>query len=267
MFENKSALTADEELYCMRYELEILSGIVNQNMLERWLPGFCKLHTHQEHMYRYEWVKDFVKNKKVLDIACGTGFGSYILASNGGAAEVTGCDIDERSVKYASYKNKHPHISFSVQNAEAIRLEKKFDIVVSFETIEHLNKPEAFLQNVNAMMNDDGFFFVSTPISYVDHNEKPDNIYHVTEWGFKRFQAIVSQYFSIQDIFLQLYNVRPKTDIRKLSRLFHRAGLKKKTKHVAIEKMDPFKWIPADIPAATIGTDWIGYQILQCKKK
>ena len=267
MFENKSALTIEEELFCTRYELEILSGIVTQGMLERWVPGFCGANTHKEHVSRYDWVKGFVKNKKVLDIACGTGFGSYILASNGGAVEVLGCDVDERSVKYASYKNKHPHLSFSVQNAEIIRLEKKFDIVVSFETIEHLNKPEAFLRNVNEMLNDDGVFFVSTPISAMDQNEKPDNIYHVTEWGFKRFQAIISQYLSIQDVYLQLYNVPTKPNNSKVSRLLRWAGIKKKNKHVAIEKMDPFKWIPADIPAAQIGTEWMGYQILQCKKK
>lgn len=267
MFENRSPLSIEEELYCMRYELEILSGIVNHNMLERWLPGFCKLHTHREHVYRYEWVKDFVKDKKVLDIACGTGFGSYILAENGGAAQVTGCDIDERSVKYASFKNRHARVNFSVQNAETINLQKGFDVIVSFETIEHLHKPEAFLQQVSAMLNDEGVFFVSTPISDVEYNSKPDNIYHVAEWGFNKFQSMVSQYFSIQDIYLQLYNVPPKPDNSRLSRLLRRAGLQKKSTFTATEKMDPFKWMPGDVPESSIGTEWMGYQIVQCKKK
>jgi hypothetical protein len=51
-------LSLEEELFCTRYELDILSGIVNFNMLERWVPGFCNPQTHKEHVYRYNWVKD-----------------------------------------------------------------------------------------------------------------------------------------------------------------------------------------------------------------
>ena len=259
--------TIEEELFCTRYELEILSGIVNHNMLERWVPGFCNPYTHKEHVCRYNWVKDFVKNKKVIDIACGSGFGSRIIAADGSAASVLACDIDERSVKYASIKNRHPHLSFQVQDAENIAAENKFDVAISFETIEHLHKPQAFLKGISNALNDDGTFFVSTPIARVPQNDKPDNVYHVTEWGFERFQNIIKEFFEIKDIYLQLYSLPPAIDNRKISKALRKAGITKVNPHKPVERVEPFKWQPAEIPAATIGTEWLGYQIVQCRKK
>ena len=261
------ALTIEEELFCTRYELEILSGIVNLNMLERWVPGFCRANTHKEHVCRYNWVKDFVKNKTVLDIACGTGFGSRIMATEGGAASVLACDIDERSVKYASLKNRNENLNFRVQNAENFETENKFNVAVSFETIEHLHNPQSFLQCISKALNDDGMFFVSTPISNVPQNDKPDNIYHVTEWGFKRFHSILEDYFTIEDVYLQLYSVPPKIDNRKISKALRKAGITKANTHAPVERVEPFKWQPNEMAAESIGTKWAGYQIVQCKKK
>ena len=95
--------------------MEILSGIVNEGRLERWLPGFCSPHTHKEHVARYDWVKAFARDKTVLDIACGTGFGSYMLATEGRAAKVTGWDNDERTIRYASIRNKHVNLVFEIE--------------------------------------------------------------------------------------------------------------------------------------------------------
>lgn len=265
---NKPTLTIEEELFCTKYELKILSGIVNMDMLERWVPGFCGTHTHKEHVSRYDWVKDFVKNKTVLDIACGSGFGSYKLVAEGNAEKVLAGDIDEDTVKYASCRNRHPLVDFQVQNAETFKFDKKFDVVVSFETIEHLKKPEAFLSNVNEVLNTKGSFFVSTPISGVPYNKKPANIYHTVEWGFVKFQELVSNYFDIKDIFLQMYRFPPKPDNRIMSRGLRKAGIvKTPSPGQVIERLAPFKWNPDEIAKETIGTLWTGYQILQCKKK
>ena len=264
---NTTPITLDEELFCTRYELEILSGIVNLGMLERWVPGFCNPHTHKEHVCRYNWIKDFVKDKKVIDIACGSGYGSRLMATDGGAASVLAYDIDERSVKYASIKNRHDKIIFEVQNAEKFETTDKADVIVSFETIEHLQNPQLFLQCVHKALTTQGDFFVSTPISYIALNEKPDNIHHVKEWGFLKFHDVLKEQFLIKDVYLQLYNVPPKTDNRIITRGLRKTGIAKMPSHILIERLDPFKWQPEELAANIIGTEWAGYQIVHCKKK
>jgi 2-polyprenyl-3-methyl-5-hydroxy-6-metoxy-1,4-benzoquinol methylase len=260
-------LSLEEELFCTRYELEILSGIVNLNMLERWVPGFCNPQTHKEHVYRYNWVKDFVKGKKVLDIACGTGYGSFMMAGEGGATGITACDIDEKTVKYASIRNRHPNILFQVNNAETFTFENEFDIITSFETIEHLNKPEIFLKNANRALTPDGTFFVSTPISALAENHAPANKYHMIEWGFRRFRELVSEHLQVKEIYLQLSSVPPKPDMHLLSRILRKAGLARQASSAAVEKLLPHQWVPGEFNEETIGKEWAGYQILQCKKK
>ena len=262
----KQRLTTEEELFCTRYELEILSGIINDGRLERWVPGFCSAHTHKEHLSRYDWVKDFVKDKTVLDVACGAGFGTYILAQNGGAAKVVGWDIDENTIRYASLRNKHPNLNFEVGNAEAFTTDKKYDIIISFETIEHLDRPENFLYNINLSLALNGTCFISTPISATEENKHPDNIYHKREWGFKKFRQLVDLYLRTEAIYLQLYNVPP-LNTGFFSKVFQKAGLKNDDQLTVIEKLTPHKWDPAELKEDSIGIEWTGYQVLQCIKK
>lgn len=266
MIAGTSSLTIEEELFCTRYELEILSGIVNLNMLERWVPGFCNAHTHKEHISRYEWVNNFVKNKTVLDFACGSGFGSFKIASEGNPLSVTACDIDAKTIKYASCRNRHTLIDFQVQNAEDFSFNKKFDVVISFETIEHLQKPEKFLNNVKQVLDSKGDFFISTPISSVEQNNNPENMYHSIEWGFESFQKIISTVFDIKNIFLQVY-FNPQIKKRSTAgRILNKTGIiKNEVKQVS--RLDPFRWNPDEINKDMLGKTWIGYQIIHCKKK
>ena len=265
MQEVSRQLTTEEELFCTRYELETLSGIVNHNRLERWLPSFCSAQTHNEHESRYSWVKDFVKGKTVLDMACGTGFGSYKLASEGGAAKVDASDIDERTIRYASLRNQHPALSFAVNDAETFVAANGFDIIISFETIEHLENPQTFLNNINGSLTDNGQCFISTPIATVTENKHPDNVFHRTEWGFKKFQELVESYLRITDIYLQVYNVQAMKP-GFLSKMVQRSWLKPPDAE-ATGKIIPRKWDPRQIREELIGKEWAGYQILQCSKK
>jgi 2-polyprenyl-3-methyl-5-hydroxy-6-metoxy-1,4-benzoquinol methylase len=263
----KQPLTTEEDLFCTRYELETLSGIINHNSLERWVPGFCSPHTHREHVLRYEWVKEFVKDKRVLDIACGAGFGSYQLAKEGNAARVTGYDIDEKTITYAAIKNKHPKLDFRVNDAETFGSNSEYDIIVSFETIEHLKRPLEFLKNINRALVPGGVFFVSTPISSLPENNNPDNKYHITEWGFTRFRNLVSQYLTVEEVYLQLYSVLPKPKTGLLSRIAQKAGWAKDISLPGVEKLEPHKWVPRELKEELIGKEWEGYQLLQCQKK
>lgn len=266
MQEADQRLSSDDELFCKRYEDEIVSGIINHNRLERWLPGFCSPHTHKEHEARYNWVKQFVNGKTVLDIACGTGFGSRILAKQGNAIQVTGWDIDANTVRYASLRNKDPRLVFAVRDAESFDNSQEFDIIISFETIEHLKRPERFLQNISGALKKSGTCFVSTPISSMSENKAPDNLFHTTEWGFKKFHELASTFLNIDEIYLQVYKVAPaSTGI--ISRLLRRAGFKKEAGVEAVNDLIPFKWQPEQLKEELVGSYWTGYQILQCSQK
>jgi 2-polyprenyl-3-methyl-5-hydroxy-6-metoxy-1,4-benzoquinol methylase len=260
-------LKLDEELFCTRYELEILSGIVNFSMLERWVPGFCNPQTHKEHVYRYDWIKDLVRGKSVLDIACGTGYGSFKMAEEGGAASVKACDIDAKTVKYASIRNRHPRITFEVANAETISFQNEFDIITSFETIEHVSRPEDFLRNANKALKPEGTFVVSTPISAMEEDRSPANTYHRVEWGFRRFRDLVSEHLVVKDIYVQLCSIPPKINTSMRARVFRKMGLATRPVHQTVEKLSPYKWSPEEIPEALMGREWAGYQLLMCKKK
>jgi 2-polyprenyl-3-methyl-5-hydroxy-6-metoxy-1,4-benzoquinol methylase len=260
-------INLEEDLFCTRYELEILSGIVNFGMLERWVPGYCNPHTHKEHVCRYDWIKDFVRGKAVLDIACGTGYGSFKMAEDGGAASVKARDIDEKTIKYASIRNRHPRIGFDIADAETISYENEFDIITSFETIEHLSRPENFLRNANKALKPDGTFFVSTPISAMEEDTAPLNKYHRTEWGFKRFRELVAKHLTVSEVFLQLISIPKKVDNGIPARLLRRSGLVRQPDTQTIERLVPHRWDPQEIGEDTFGSQWAGYQILQCKKK
>lgn len=266
MREVDQRLSTEDELFCTRYELDTLSGIVNQNRLERWLPGFCNPHTHIEHEARYNWVKQFVERKTVLDIACGTGFGTYMLAKQGNASAVTGWDIDEQTIRYASLRHKDPRLHFEVKNAELFDETTLFDVITSFETIEHLNKPEIFLQNIERSLRSGGRCFISTPISGMSENKQPDNPFHITEWGFRRFQELVRHYLTIDEIYLQLYKMPP-VNRGIISRFLKRTGLKRPSSIEAVEDLTPIQWQPGQLREDLIGTTWTGFQVLQCSKK
>jgi ubiquinone/menaquinone biosynthesis C-methylase UbiE len=210
-------------------------------------------------------MSKFVKDKSVLDIACGSGKGSYILAKEGGAKSVLASDINEQAVKYASIRYSGENISHKVADAEKFTSSEKYDVIVSFETIEHIQNIKAYLKSIEKVLSSNGSFFVSTPISSKELDEKPNNIYHLREWGFKSFHKVLEEYFEIEAIYVQLYPPM-ETLFDKIIRY-----LKAKIDHKANIRImnieDPFKWDNDNPHGELIGIKYNGYQIVQCKLK
>src|SRR5690606_33969585 len=96
-----------------------------------------------EHLHRYAFAAQFVSGKKVLDLASGEGYGSYLLAKE--ANFVVGVDIDENAVKHASQKYQAENLNFVKGSIceTPIKGEKEFDVIISFEAIEHIEEQEA----------------------------------------------------------------------------------------------------------------------------
>lgn len=159
-----------------------------------------------DHVGRYKFASQYIKPEmNVLDIACGIGYGSYVLASTLPEVKVLGIDIEQRAIDYANKHYKCDNNKFSVGDASNLNLENEsFEAVVSFETIEHLNQPELFIKNIKKVLKEDGLFIVSSPNQTMlpfDKTKFPFHEQHFTSDELSRL-LIVSG-FEIVDVYSQ----------------------------------------------------------------
>ena len=258
-----------EEVFCLKFELETLSSLLIKYETERWVPGFMFDHIEKDHLDRYNWALNYVSGKKVMDIACGVGKGSNLIASLGKASHVTAYDLDENAIRYAKHRNARENIQFGVQNALELKAEKEYDVVVSFETIEHIPDVNLFLRNITTALKDEGLFIVSTPISHKALDDKPDNPFHIQEWGFKKFHEQLGEFLNIQDVYLQLY---PHVPVQKPVSLFRRVinklfNANRPAAHTNKPITSKIEKYTEQYPLDEIGTTRKGYQLVVCKKK
>jgi O-antigen biosynthesis protein len=142
----------------------------------------------QEHLERYRYAARFVQGAQVVDVASGSGYGSSMLA-DAGAASVRGFDLDHPAVEYANDHFTAPNLSFEQGNAEDLAgvPGNSVDIVVSFETIEHLHNVPAYLREMRRILRPGGQYIVSTPdrrlaSTMYPLRGRPNNGYHVEEF-------------------------------------------------------------------------------------
>ena len=126
---------------------------------------------YSEHLVRYAIALKYCSMNNVLDISCGTGYGTNLLGSVSNS--IAGGDNDLSALEYARKK-------YGLKNLRQIDIEKqtidqvfnqKFHIIVSFETIEHIENPDFFLKNVKKSLLPNGLFMFSIPV-------KNDSEYH-----------------------------------------------------------------------------------------
>src|SRR5215813_7713768 len=105
---------------------------------ERFLPWIRQSTIAYEHLHRYIYASMLVKDKRVLDLACGEGYGSKILSA--AAASVLGIDIDEKVIRHASEKYGCDHLRFISGSIAAVPIhdDHSFDVITCFEAIEHV---------------------------------------------------------------------------------------------------------------------------------
>ena len=118
---------------------------------------------YSEHLIRYAMAMNYCGNRDVLDVACGTGYGTDLLKKVG--ADVWGGDNDNKTLDYAekTYRLNLKHINLEAQTILEV-FKRKFDVIVSFETIEHLSNPKYFLENVKDSLAENGIFILSVPV-------------------------------------------------------------------------------------------------------
>lgn len=173
---------------------------------ERYLPNVSHFEISYEHWHRYMYSTNFVKSKKVLDIACGEGFGSNYLATY--ANSVTGVDIDADTILHAKKKYIKSNLNYQIGNCNDLSrfTDNSFDVVISFETIEHLKKEEQeiFLAEIFRVLNKNGMLLMSTPdkAKYTDEAQHT-NIFHVREFYQNEYVTFLQQFFLNVEIFSQ----------------------------------------------------------------
>lgn len=147
---------------------------------------------YNEHLIRYQIAGEFAREKTVLDIACGTGYGAKILAQRG-AEKVFALDIDKEAIQKANENFGEKNIEYIVGDClDTHFADKKFDLVVSFETIEHLKNQEKFLDELKRILKEDGIVILSTPNKKVFKERNP---YHTREFEKQDFEDILKKYF------------------------------------------------------------------------
>jgi len=162
---------------------------------ERYVPEL-KGSIQLEHLHRYALACEYVQDKVVLDIACGEGYGSAMLAES--AKRVWGVDIAEDIITYAKTKYKKVNLQFKIGSCAEIPLkDSSVDMVVSFETIEHHSQHEAMMSEVKRVLKPGGAIIISSPDKHTYSDLRSyDNQYHVKELYYDEFKNLLKVNFN-----------------------------------------------------------------------
>jgi SAM-dependent methyltransferase len=160
---------------------------------------------HHEHFHRYLLVLEFCRGADVLDVACGEGYGTSLLGQV--AKTVAGVDNDQSTIDHALRSYLTKTVSFKLGNATHLPVaDHSKDVVVSFETLEHLQDHEAFLLEIKRVLKHDGLLAISTPeIEAYNKAGGEKNPFHLRELTQEQFQHLLESHFSN----VQLYGQRP----------------------------------------------------------
>ena len=163
------------------------------------VPGKTPPDIYKEHIDRYVFAAGLTTGRDTLDVACGTGYGVGYMAEKG-AHRTTGVDISLESVRYAHDRfGDIAGVRFVCGDAVALPFsDDSFDVVVSFETLEHLRAYRRFLAECRRVLKRDGLLICSTPNRRVfsPNLPRPLNPFHIKEFWPDEFQRLLGRYFS-----------------------------------------------------------------------
>jgi 2-polyprenyl-3-methyl-5-hydroxy-6-metoxy-1,4-benzoquinol methylase len=167
---------------------------------ERTLPDVPEEnYWYQRHLVVYEWIGRRVGGLRVVDMACGEGYGSDLLART--AAHVVGVDANPEAHEHARLRYSRPNLRFERNLVELF--DEPCDAVVFLQTIEHVANPGAVLEHFKAMVGPGGMVVVSTPnvLTLAPAGaEKSGNPWHLKEYRPEEFRALCEAHFATVEL-------------------------------------------------------------------
>src|SRR3954454_10177884 len=174
---------------------------------ERTLPDVpAENYWFQRHVAVYRWIAERCAGLDVVDMACGEGYGTNILA--GRAARVTGVDANPEAHAHARLKYSRPGVRFVRDLVESYQ--EPCDAVVFLQTIEHVERPGDVLDHFRGLLRPGGTAYVSTPNVLTRAPagaERSDNPWHLREYRAGEFRALCAAHFAHVEVY-GLYHAR-----------------------------------------------------------
>jgi ubiquinone/menaquinone biosynthesis C-methylase UbiE/glycosyltransferase involved in cell wall biosynthesis len=215
-------LVAYEDLEHEGWQVQLLFEKITEPVAKRYplatLTDERDLHTDMlretgrrsdAHIIRYILASQFIREGDViLDAACGLGYGSRILGAIDRSAKVIGIDNSKFAIEYAisNYVDNLDKISFVRADLENLTFlaDDSIDIVVSFETMEHISNPLRFLAEVKRVLKPSGRLIVSVPNNWVDNSGHDPNPHHLHVYDWNRVYTEMKQYFLVEAAYSQI---------------------------------------------------------------
>ncbi len=176
---------------------------------ERTLPDVpAENYWFQRHLAVYEWIGARVVGLRVLDMACGEGYGSEVLSR--GAASVLGLDANPEAHEHARLRYERQNLSFARGMVENFGEAGQYDAVVFLQTIEHVQDPAAVLRHFRGLLAPGGTAYVSTPnvLTLAPRGQpRSGNPWHIREYRAEEFGALCRSAFAEVEL-LGLYHAR-----------------------------------------------------------
>jgi ubiquinone/menaquinone biosynthesis C-methylase UbiE len=159
------------------------------------MDGSYLMPMHIEHWHRYKIAKKFCKDKTVLDAACGTGYGSHLVAQE--AKEVFGVDISQEAIDYCEKNYVQDNLQFKQASVDNMPFpDEFFDVIISFETIEHIDEKlqNKFLLEIKRVLKPEGMLIMSSP-DKASSSQNEINSFHIHELNKNEFCQLIKSKF------------------------------------------------------------------------
>jgi SAM-dependent methyltransferase len=176
---------------------------------ERTLPDVpAENYWFQRHLAVYEWIGARVVGLRVIDMACGEGYGSEVLSRS--ATSVVGVDANPEAHAHARLRYQRQNLSFERGVVDAYGEESAYGAVVFLQTIEHVQDPAAVLEHFRKLLAPGGVAYVSTPNVLTlagPDRDRSDNPWHIKEYRAQEFDVLCRSVFDQVEL-LGLFHAR-----------------------------------------------------------
>jgi ubiquinone/menaquinone biosynthesis C-methylase UbiE len=195
---------------------------INKGFIERCDPFVATLSGGvYAHMQRYLYASRFAFGK-ALDLGCGVGYGSYILANSEKVSKVTAIDISPSALKYAKKYYHHQKIEYIQRNVDNLPFDDDFfDTIIAFEIIEHVKNYEKVIKEIYRVLKNGSYLFISSPNPrdilnrlrhYIFNKPYPvkyqDNPHHIKEFGYEEMVNILTKNkFEVENSYGQMFRL------------------------------------------------------------